>query len=115
MSDNISKFQKNAELIFTYIYNNRMIIISAAVLIIVIVAGILIYNMNIENQDKTINAEFESAFALYSQIPQERLSEPNVIIEMTTRFQKVYRSERKNFEIESGLFFRFDLLRYRKF
>lgn len=103
MSDKISKFQKNAELIFTYFYNNRMIIISAFVLIIVIVAGILIYNMNIENQDKTVNAEFESAFALYSQIPQDRLNDPNVVIEITTRFQKVYREAKgKNLKLRAA-------------
>ena len=103
MSDKISKFQKNAELIFTYFYNNRMIIISAFVLIIVIVAGILIYNMNIENQDKTVNAEFESAFALYSQIPQDRLNDPNVVIEITTRFQRIYREAKgKNLKLRAA-------------
>lgn len=91
MSDKISKFQKNAELVFTFIYNNRMIIISAFVLIIVITAGILIYQMNIEKQDKTINSEFETAFAFYSQISQEQLTEPAIVVEITTRFQKVYR------------------------
>ena len=91
MSDKISKFQKNAELVFTFIYNNRMIIISAFVLIIVITAGILIYQMNIEKQDKTINSEFETAFALYSQISQEQFTEPAIVVEITTRFQKVYR------------------------
>lgn len=91
MSDKISKFQKNAELVFTFIYNNRMIIISAFVLIIVITAGILIYKMNIEKQDKTINSEFETAFAFYSQISQEQLTEPAIVVEITTRFQKVYR------------------------
>lgn len=101
MSDNISKFQKNAELIFTYIYNYRMIIVSAFVLIIVIIAGILIYNMTIENQDKTANAEFESAFALYgmlqnNQIPREQLNDPAIIVEITTRFQKVYREAKGN-------------------
>lgn len=91
MSDKISKFQKNAELVFTFIYNNRMIIISAFVLIIVITAGILIYHINIEKQDKTINSEFETAFAFYSQISQEQLTEPAIVVEITTRFQKVYR------------------------
>lgn len=91
MSDKISKFQKNAELVFTFIYNNRMIIISAFVLIIVITAGILIYQMNIEKQDKTINSEFETAFAFYSQISQEQLTGPAIVVEITTRFQKVYR------------------------
>lgn len=91
MSDKISKFQKNAELVFTFIYNNRMIIISAFVLIIVITAGILIYQMNIEKQDKTINSEFETAFAFYSQISQEQFTEPAIVVEITTRFQKVYR------------------------
>ncbi len=91
MANKISKFQKNAELIFTFIYNNRMIIVSACVLIIVVVAGILIYQMNIENQDKTINSEFESAFAFYSQMSQEQFNEPAIIVEITTRFQKVYR------------------------
>ncbi len=81
----------------------ELIIISAFVLIIVIVAGILIYNMNIENQDKTVNAEFESAFALYSQIPQDRLSDPNVVIEITTRFQKVYREAKgKNLKLRAA-------------
>ena len=96
MSDNISKFQKNAELIFTYIYNNRMIIISIFVLIIVIIAGILIYNANIESKDKTVNAEFESAFALYgmlqnNRIPKEQLNDPTIIVEITTKLQKVYK------------------------
>ena len=96
MSDNISKFQKNAELIFTYIYNNRMIIISIFVLIIVIIAGILIYNANIESKDKMVNAEFESAFALYgmlqnNRIPKEQLNDPTIIVEITTKLQKVYK------------------------
>ena len=54
MSENTttSKLQKNAELIFTYVYNNKIIFISGFVLIIAIIAGILIYNMNIENADK---------------------------------------------------------------
>lgn len=96
MSDNISKFQKNAELIFTYIYNNRMIIISIFVLIIVIIAGILIYNANIESKDKTVNSEFESAFALYgmlqnNRIPKEQLNDPTIIVEITTKLQKVYK------------------------
>lgn len=96
MSDNISKFQKNAELIFTYIYNNRMIIISIFVLIIVIIAGILIYNANIESKDKTVNVEFESAFALYgmlqnNRIPKEQLNDPTIIVEITTKLQKVYK------------------------
>ena len=113
MSDNISKFQKNAELIFTYIYNNRMIIISIFVLIIVIIAGILIYNANIESKDKMVNAEFESAFALYgmlqnNRIPKEQLNDPTIIVEITTKLQKVY------FKIKSGLFFGRGLLRYRK-
>lgn len=96
MSDNISKFQKNAELIFTYIYNNRMIITSIFVLIIVIIAGILIYNANIESKDKTVIAEFESAFALYgmlqnNRIPKEQLNDPTIIVEITTKLQKVYK------------------------
>lgn len=68
-----------------------MIIISAFVLVIVIVAGILIYQMNIENQDKTINSEFEKVFTLYNQISEEQFNDPAIIVEITTRFQKVYR------------------------
>ena len=62
MSENTTitnKLQKNAELIFTYVYNNRIIFISGFVLIIAIIAGILIYNMNIENADKETAANFE--------------------------------------------------------
>ena len=67
MSENTTitnKLQKNAELIFTYVYNNRIIFISGFVLIIAIIAGILIYNMNIENADKETAANFEEALAL---------------------------------------------------
>ena len=66
MSENTNKLQKNAELIFTYIYNNRVIFISAFVLIVVITAGILLYKANIESQDASNNVEFESALALYN-------------------------------------------------
>ena len=42
MSENTTtnKLQKNAELIFTYVYYNRIIFISGFVLIIAIIAGI---------------------------------------------------------------------------
>ena len=93
MSENTNKIQKNAELIFTYIYNNRIIFISSFILIIVIIAGILVYKMNIESQDEKINVDFESALALYnvyqnSQLPAEQLNDPGFIIDITSRFQK---------------------------
>lgn len=106
MSDN--KIQKNAELIFTYLYNNRMIIISGFILIIVIVAGVLIYKANIENQDSAHSAEFESALALYniyqnSNLPKEQLSNPSLIIDITSRFQKVYNAAKgKNLKLRSA-------------
>ena len=95
MSENINKIQKNAELIFTYIYNNRMIFISGFVLIIVVIAGILIYKSNIDSQDKNSNIAFESALALYNvyqtaQLPEEQLNDPALIVDVTSRFQKVY-------------------------
>lgn len=95
MSDNVTKIQKNAELIFSYIYNNRMIFISAFILIIVIIAGILVYRMNIERGDRDTNADFESALALYgmiqsARIPREQLNNPTVMAEIITRFQRTY-------------------------
>ncbi|MEI0516947.1 tetratricopeptide repeat protein [Brachyspira murdochii] len=95
MSENTNKIQKNAELIFTYIYNNRIIFISGFVLLIVIIAGVLIYKANIESQDSARNTEFESALALYNvyqnaQLPKEQLNDPALIIDITSRFQKVY-------------------------
>ncbi|MEI0749813.1 tetratricopeptide repeat protein [Brachyspira pulli] len=95
MSENTNKLQKNAELIFTYIYNNRIIFISGFALIVVIIAGILVYKANIESQDKDNNIQFESALALYNvyqnaQLPKEQLNDPALIIDITSRFQKVY-------------------------
>lgn len=96
MSENTtSKLQKNAELIFTYVYNNKVIFISGFVLIIAIIAGILIYNMNIENADKETAANFEEALALYgmyqtANIPQDQLNNPALIVDITTRVQKAY-------------------------
>ena len=95
MSENTNKLQKNAELIFTYIYNNRIIFISGFTLIVVIIAGILVYKANIESQDKDNNIQFESALALYNvyqnaQLPKEQLNDPALIIDITSRFQKVY-------------------------
>ena len=104
----MSKMQKNAELIITYIYNNRIIFISAFILIIVIIAGILVYRMNIESQDKKTNIEFESALALYnvyqnSQLPEEQLNNPGLVIDITTRFQKVYNAAKgKNLKLRSA-------------
>ena len=104
----MSKMQKNAELIITYIYNNRIIFISAFILIIVIIAGILVYRMNIESQDEKTNIEFESALALYnvyqnSQLPEEQLNNPGLVIDITTRFQKVYNAAKgKNLKLRSA-------------
>ena len=108
MSENTSKIQKNAELIFTYVYNNRIIIISGFILIIVIIAGILLYKSNIESQDAKINSEFESALALYNvyqnaQLPEEQLNNPALIIDITSRFQKAYNSAKgKNLKLRSA-------------
>ena len=108
MSENTNKIQKNAELIFTYIYNNRIIFISSFILIIVIIAGILVYKMNIESQDEKINVDFESALALYnvyqnSQLPAEQLNDPGFIIDITSRFQKVYNAAKgKNLKLRSA-------------
>ena len=98
MSENTNKLQKNAELIFTYIYNNRIIFISGFALIVVIIAGILVYKANIESQDKDNNIQFESALALYNvyqnaQLPKEQLNDPALIIDITSRFQKVYSAD----------------------
>ncbi len=95
MSENTKKMQKNAELIFAYIYNNRIIFISAFILIIVLIGGILIYKANIESMDSAVNSEFESALALYNiyqnyELPIEQLNDPALIIDITSRFQKVY-------------------------
>ncbi|MEI0603701.1 tetratricopeptide repeat protein [Brachyspira alvinipulli] len=104
----MSKMQKNAELILAYIYNNRLIFISAFVLIIVIIAGILVYRMNIESQDEKINIDFESALALYnvyqnSQLPDDQLNNPGLIIDITSRFQKVYSAAKgKNLKLRSA-------------
>ena len=104
----MSKMQKNAELIITYIYNNRIIFISAFILIIVIIAGILVYRMHIESQDEKTNIEFESALALYnvyqnSQLPEEQLNNPGLVIDITTRFQKVYNAAKgKNLKLRSA-------------
>lgn len=108
MSENINKMQKNAELIFTYIYNNRVIFISSFILIIVIAAGILLYKANIESQDANSNVEFESALALYNvyqnaQLPAEQLNDPALIIDITSRFQKVYNAAKgKNLKLRSA-------------
>ncbi|MEI0486467.1 tetratricopeptide repeat protein [Brachyspira intermedia] len=101
MSENTNKLQKNAELIFTYIYNNRIIFISGFVLIVVIIAGILLYRANIESQDAASNVEFESALALYNvyqnaQLPPEQLNDPALIVDITSRFQKVYNAAKGN-------------------
>ncbi len=108
MSENTNKLQKNAELIFTYIYNNRIIFISGFILIIVIIAGILLYKSNIESQDANSNIEFESALALYNvyqnaQLPEEQLNNPGLIIDITSRFQKVYNAAKgKNLKLRSA-------------
>ena len=108
MSENTNKIQKNAELIFTYVYNNRIIFISGFVLLIVIIAGILIYKANIESQDSARNTEFESALALYnvyqnSQLPDDQLNNPGLIIDITSRFQKVYSAAKgKNLKLRSA-------------
>ena len=95
MPENTSNVQKNVELLFSYVYNNRLIFVSGFVLIIVIIAGTLIYKSNLEKQDEKNNIDFESALALYNvyqnaQLPQEQLNDPSLIIDITTRFQKVY-------------------------
>lgn len=108
MSENTNKMQKNAELIFTYIYNNRVIFISGFVLIIVIIAGILLYKANIESQDSAKNVEFESALALYNvyqsaQLPPEQMNDPALIVDITSRFQKVYSAAKgKNLKLRSA-------------
>lgn len=90
------KFQTTLELILTYISNHSIIFISGFIFIIAIIVGIIIYQMNITNTDAKINVDFESALALYNLyerggLPEEQLQNPQVIVDIATRFQKTHK------------------------
>lgn len=94
MSDN-SKLQKNAELVFAYIYNNRLVIIFSFVLVFAILAGILIYKSSITKQDFQINNDFEASLTIYNiykNSPTAQENNPTMMADLITRFQKVYSS-----------------------
>ncbi len=105
MSESTNNIQKNVELVFSYIYKNRIIIISICSLIIIVIAGILLYKSNIEKKDLKVNSDFENALTLYAlyqnnQIPTENAT--SILVDITTRFQKSY-SEAKGKKLKSRI------------